>query len=164
MSDNVIEFPGQKKSADELSEELKEKGSEAVLDRLEKNRAKALQQLEQKIDDLENHPVSPDPAVEAATRDIIAGLKACLLGIESLDAFYQMVAHDIGYLSQQNDQLGFNLFQAGSHVQVLLGILQEKGIVTKEDLKAGFEKVIPEAVREVQEAIGNPDYPGEQSE
>jgi len=136
-----------------LKEELEEKGTEVVLERIEANRKKCLEILEKSLDDLENREELYDPESEKTVKNIVSALKATLLGVEALDSYFNLIAHDISFLGHRNDQTNHNLFQAGSHLQVLMAILIEKGYVTKEEMEKAWKKIIPEAVKDIQEAV-----------
>jgi len=163
MTDNVLPFPGtptpsnRTEKEEALFQELQNKGAEAVLKRIEANRKKGLEILEKKLDDFTEGPLAANAEVENLTREIIAALKGILLSLEALDNYSSLLAHDTSYLGVKQDKQGYDLFQAGAHLQSLIGVLEEKGYVTKEDLRRAWDRIIPDAVRDVQSVIRGDD-------
>jgi len=153
--ENVLPFPGapmpsnRSPKEEELYKELEEKGADAVLQRIEANRKQGLDRLEKKLDDLEAQKDFETQTIQ----DIIAALKGVLLSLEGLDNYASLLAHDTSYLGVKQDKMGYDLFQAGAHLQSLIGTLEEKGYITKGDLREAWDKIVPEAVRDVQKVI-----------
>lgn len=152
---NVVQFPTQQRSPqeDKLAKELEANGGEAVLRRLEENRKKGLEKLEEKIYALEEQPICASSEVESLKRDVLSAAKSILISAEALDNYSSLLAHDISFLGAKQDKMGFDLFQTGAHVQALMAVLEEKGVATADDIKNAWNRIVPEAVAEVQKVV-----------
>lgn len=163
MTNNVVPFPKEASTRspqeDKLRKELEQKGTEVVLQHIEDSRRKGLERLETIIEDLENQEVCSDAQVESVRRTLMSTTRCLLTTIEALDNYSSLLAHDVSFLGAKQEKMGYDLFQTGAHVQAMMGALEEKGILTSDDIKKAWDKIVPEAVAEVRRAVTGEDDP-----
>lgn len=114
-----------------------------ILKRIATNRQKGLSDLENKVDGFDiKRKVPYEPHIEDRFRDSEAALKAVHTNLEALNAMVDMIAHDLIGAIQNLEQNAVAQFQASAHLQVLLQVLKDGGIVTEEQLREVWDKTI----------------------
>jgi len=121
------------------------------LNKLDTNRKEAQAHLEKKCDNLDSRePISvAKPITEDTVRDIEGALKSTLTSIESLNAIIDMLRHDLVNVIQNMEHNGASMFQSSCHLQVLLDVLREKGIISEEEMKKKWEEVVPARIEQL---------------
>ena len=147
---NIIQLPNSRVNKSQPQEQCqcsvgnKEAINPAVvLQRIADNRRKGLANLENKVDGFsKERKVSYEAHVEDRFRDSENAITAAYTNLEALNAMVDMIAHDLIGAIQNLEQNAVGQFQASAHLQVLLQVLKERGIVTEEELKETWEKTI----------------------
>lgn len=150
-NDNIIKLPNSRGSKQGPPVENKvasgvgggKPDPQTVLRRIAANRQKGLVDLENKVDGFDiKRKVPYEPHVEDRFRDSETALKAVHTNLEALNAMVDMIAHDLIGAIQNLEQNAVAQFQASAHLQVLLQVLKDEGIVTDEQLKEVWDKTI----------------------
>ncbi len=140
MSD-VIQFP-KKGGFDE--EELKQAAKE--LEQVQVQRKAGLEGLRDRVKYLlDNEKINAthmSPASVEAFRDAISAMNYVLSSVEAQDTMIDMMTHDIIGLVQNVEALSNHLFQTSAFTQTLLETLKEKGVVSAEDMKKTWDKMV----------------------
>jgi len=151
--DNVVQFP--KSSAqhlaavpavgEDVAEDVAEKAArsqEYVLSLIEKNRKKGIQALGEKVEILSNRELHPEPKTEAALRDVQGGLAATLTNMEASSSLLDYIKHDLMSVIQNMEGFGQQGFQTAAHLQCLIALLVNKGLITHEEMKSTWDALI----------------------
>lgn len=145
MSDEVIQFPNKKKAAADTEQEELQKAAKE-LEQVNVQRRASLDGLRKKVKSLlEQETVNAEhmsPASVMAFRDTISALNLALSGIEAHDKITDMITHDIIGLVQNVEALSNHLFQTSAFTQTLLETLKDKGLVSAEDMKATWSRMV----------------------
>jgi len=136
-----------------LEQEIVQDGADAVLDRIDKQRETAVKTLQGKLDTLNNRPEVAPMGVEDIIRDITISMGAVLEAAKASHDLATLLTHDVYTISSKQEQIAGGLFESGLNVQVLIALLTDKGLITKEEFSETFSKVLPEAVKQAQEVI-----------
>jgi Asp-tRNA(Asn)/Glu-tRNA(Gln) amidotransferase B subunit len=128
-----------------MAEELKQ-DPQLVLQMVNKDREAGLERLQEKLTcllesekiNIDNMPVE----VVNATRDLVSAVNACQTVLQAHDKFCSMLVSDLIGLTRAFEEQGKTLFVTGSHLQVLLQLLQEKGQITEQEMKDLWEKMV----------------------
>lgn len=142
MSD-VLQFP-KKSGATSEEDELRKAAKE--LEQVNIQRKASLEGLRKRVKDLlEQETINANnmsPASVMAFRDAISALNYALAGIEAHDKITDMITHDIVGLVQNVEALSNHLFQTSAFTQTLLETLKNKGLVTADDMKETWAKMV----------------------
>jgi len=153
-------------------QEMQEQGGEQMLQLIQRNRKisheslqRAFEGLEATIDqivanrDLGPILVTKDGhgrvvfSLEDSLRTIMKGLGACLTSMEANNSLMDMLIHDFGGLVHNTNQTQRSMLMANSHVQTLLELLMEKGVITEPEMKATWDRLIQEKRAQFEQAI-----------
>jgi hypothetical protein len=144
--DNLIQLPtsgNQRKQEQQLDLPMTQKTEaqqhELVLQLVEKNRFKGLENVEKRLDNLESRKTLTDAGTEEAVHNLTGGLRGAMTTLEALNSLVDFIKHDLVACIQNLEQQGRGNFQASAHLQTLLAVLKEKGIVDETELKAAWE-------------------------
>ena len=153
--DNIIQLPNSRGGQNPLPPQPQNpvgggpNDPQAMLQRIAANRKKGLEDLEAKVDSFDvKRKVPYEAHVEDRFRDSETALKAIYTNLEALNAMVDMIAHDLIGSIQNLEQNAVAQFQASAHLQVLLKVLKEKGVVTDDELREVWEKTIAAANQE----------------
>jgi hypothetical protein len=143
----VVQFPGSKK--DPISAEQQEiRNAAKHLEETNLKRKGSLEQLTKRVKNImENEKINAthmSPASVEVLREASIAFSAALAGLEAHDAIIDMITHDIVGLVQNLDQLSTHLFQTGAFTQTLIEVLKAKGILTQEEMKETWAKMVKE--------------------
>ena len=153
------------KSEKELADLVK-KGDETSIQLIMKNRKVGLEGLQRKVEGLENtidrlpadHMVVTSEGnkpfnLKTALTEILQGLQSTLTGIEAVSSLDDMIIHDLAGCIHNIEKIGSANWQTGAHFQVLVEILKEKELITDEEMRAMWDKLVPAAVAEMKKHI-----------
>jgi hypothetical protein len=129
---------------DNLPEEVKQ--MRKVLETVNSNREKGLKTLDNKVQDLLNSEVinvdkMGNAHLVSTLRDLSSGLNAALQVTEAENQLLDMVINDLGGLSQKLEAVIQNHFITGSHLQTLMALLINKGLLTEDELRQTWERM-----------------------
>jgi hypothetical protein len=146
--DNVIQIPTSAGEGEETQEAPKQSSQELVLQLIEKNRKKGLETLDRKLDNLDDRGTLSDAAVESAVRNLTAGLKGSMTILEALNSLVDFIKHDLISTIQNLERQGQAQFQASAHLQALISLLKEREMITDDELRDSWNKLVQEAKEE----------------
>ena len=147
---NVVQFPKTTAqppvatgpvAGDDVSEKAI-KSQEYMLNLIEKNRKKGIQVLGEKVEILSNRDLHPDPKTESALRDVQGGLAATLTNMEASSSLLDYVKHDLMSVIQNMEGFGQQGFQTAAHLQCLIALLVNKGVITHMEMKETWDALI----------------------
>jgi hypothetical protein len=124
----------------EMLEDLKK--MKLALDTINKNREQGLKTLEDKVQRLmESEVLNVDKMggnadLVATLRDLAMATNSTFQTVEAENHLVDMVISDLIQVTSKLDAINQNLFVTGSHLQVLLQVLQSKKLITEEELRA----------------------------
>lgn len=148
-SGNVVDFPNKKQEAPS-EEELVQKANQGVaqlIQTVDQNRLVGLKRLEEctlRYDDRE--AISGENAKqfsEDMLRDLESGIRSSFQTLEALNTLIDMIRHDLIGAIQNTESMQVANIQVSTYVQTLLSVLEEKGIVTEQEMKEMWDKIIP---------------------
>ena len=151
---NVIQFP--KSSAAPVAQELirdkptnmndlpqkAAQSQEFVMKLIEQNRKKGIEQLGSKVEALGARDLHPDPKTESALRDVQGALNGALVNIEAGSSLLDYVKHDLMAVIQNMEGFGQQGFQTAAHLQCLISLLVNKGMITHDEMKETWDALI----------------------
>jgi len=143
--DNVIQLNTSAGEQQELplqapeQEVLEKSKHEMLLQLVEKNRFRGAETIEKKLDSLGDRDRLEDPKLESAVRDLTAGLGGALTSLEALNSLMDFIKHDLINAIQNLAQQARGNFQASAHLQTLIKVLEDKGVITDEVMRETWE-------------------------
>lgn len=147
---NVIDFPQKNENKEELGQELEQKAEEGiaqVIQRIFLNRKAGLEKLEKCASNYDNRPlISGEDAEqfnENMLRDVEAGIRAAFLTVEALSGLTDMLRHDLVGIIQEAEAVKMAGIQTSAYVQTLLALLEEKGVISDDEMRTMWNKVVP---------------------
>jgi len=154
--DNVIPFQTTRSTAPQAQQI--EDGTPTVIKKIDENRAAGLKNLDQKCDNFEHREmITPDnPIDENMLRDLEGAIKSTALTLEAVNSLLDMLRHDLIGCIQNVEAQSMGSWQMSAHFQTLLTLMKEKNLVAEEELKATWDKIIPEQIKKLQEANKQP--------
>lgn len=181
MSDKVVDFPTtadedlpvngptEGPTPDELKA-MAVKGGPQVLQLIQKNRKVSHETLQRIVENLEKQITDirrnlPDEplmvkktdrgdtffSLEQALRDVQVGLGALLTNMEAMNSLVDMITHDLVGSVRNLNQTQRAMLMANSHVQTLLELLKEKGVVSEPELKDMWERLVEMKKQEIKQ-------------
>lgn len=141
--DNVVQI-GEKTEPEQQELNLENKvaeGAQQVVDLIDKNLEKGLKGLEKKLDNLDNRELL-DPAIENTVRDLTGALKSAFIMLEAMNSLQGMIRHDMVGIIQNLEQQAKGQWMSNVHLQTLLQLMQDKGMITEEELRATWDKIV----------------------
>ncbi len=145
MSNDIIQFP-KRETKTEMTEEERLQQAAKELEAVNLQRHSALEGLQKKVKNLlENEKINAahmSPASVEAFRDAVGALNMVLTSIEAHEKIIDMITHDIIGAATNIDQLSMHLFQASALLQGTAGALKEKGLITEQDIKQAWLKIV----------------------
>ncbi len=151
--DNVIPFRTTRGTDQQVEQQI-EDGTLVVIKKIDEDRAAAMKNLEQKCDNFDHREMVTldSPVDENTLRDLTGALKSVYQNLEAMNSLVDMLRHDLIGCIQNIETQSMNGFQISAHLQTLLEVLKENGAVSEEQLKATWDKLIPEQIKKLQEA------------
>lgn len=147
---NVVQFPTAQNEQAVPTAELEEKaqkGASKVLEIIDRNRKDGLTKLEKCVDNYSSREMisgeNAKPFNEGMLRDLEQGIAAGFLALEGLNNLVEMIRHDLVGMIQNVEGLSVANWQSSAHLQTLLSVLKEKGVVNENELKEMWEKIVP---------------------
>lgn len=147
-------------------------GDEFVLQLVEKNRKLGVVQLEKQVEKLERgieriRDLMPNEALwtsydskgslvfslEDFLRTTLAALKGCLTTLEASNSLSDMLLHDLGGTIQNLESYAKALWIENANLQVLMEVLRTNKVITEEQMKETWNKLIPQVARQVQQHV-----------
>ena len=160
-NDNVVNFP----TTNNTEEEVEPKVDTSRLALVQKNRSSALVGLNSAIDKLEEsiRRLPQDGVVvegengdvfnlNQALREILQGIQMSLTGIEAGQALQDMIVHDLAGSIGNLEQIAASSWQSNMHLQVLMEVLQQNGVINEDQLRTVWEKLVPDAIKKMKES------------
>jgi len=156
MDDNVIDLPTSRtednttepaapvvENLEDQLEKRSEKSAEFMVDLMDKQRKEGLELLLKKLEGLSSsREVLDDAKAENVTRFLGQGLGASSQTLQALSALIDVLVHDVGVTVQNIHRHAMGLEQISTHLQALMNLALEKGIVTEEEMREEVGKVL----------------------
>lgn len=86
-----------------------------------------------------------------ALREVLRSLQSALTAIEASQSLEDMLIHDLAGCIKNLEQIAAANWQTGANLQVVIEVLKSKELISEDELKATWEKLIPAAVKEMQD-------------
>jgi hypothetical protein len=154
VKDNVVQFPNTTAAEEKAPEQTPPmmdpqdvakkatNSQEFVIKLIEKNRKKGIEQAQNKLEKLSDRELHSDPRTESALRDVQGALQGLLTWAEAANSLVDFLKHDLISMITNLQQQGAQGWQTAAHLQTLMTTLKEKGMVSEDELKATWEKLI----------------------
>ena len=162
MSDNVIQFPvtsaqreepaiitpAQAKEATERlvsPEKIAEKSMQSqdfVMSLIEKNRKKGLEQVQTKLERLSEREINDNGNTENAIRTIQSAIQGLSIWAEATNSLVDLMKQDMIAVINGVQEQGKEGFRLSAHLQTLVTLLKEKSLITEDEMKSTWEKII----------------------
>jgi len=148
LPDNVVELhttrsPEQSNQLPEQAQpEAPEANNEMVLELIQKNRRKGLDKLERKIDNLNDRTPLTDPDLENTIRNLTQGMQGTLTSLEAVNSLLDFAVNDLVACIQNVERSARGQWQVSAHLQTLLSLLEEKGVITDTEMRDMWAKVV----------------------
>lgn len=148
--DNVIDFPGNKKTEtvqDTVKQEVNPM-AEALreLEQVNTQRKTSLEMLKNKVQSLlDNDKINAQnmaPATVGVLRDTVSATNLILSGLEAHDKLLDMAINDIVGTITSLSEMERHLFESSALVQGIFEALQQKGVLTREDVKTAWDSLV----------------------
>lgn len=149
MSD-VIKFP---KKQEQLQKEAEAAQAADSIPKLNLKRKNGLQLLNKKVQDLlENDGlVAGEHATKElvmAVRDLRNGLDAASEVLEAQNKLIDYILHDVPAVVQGVEVQSQNNFLTSAHLQTLMALLRDGGVITEEGMKDKWNQLMKENMKE----------------
>lgn len=151
--DNTIDFPTTANRTEEQVEEANKLSVQIV----DKNRQKGLQALDKKCFNFDQRKAMDDGHLENALRDVEGAIKAATTTLEALNSLADMIRHDLVNAVGNIEHQAIGQFQMSAHLQTLIALLQEKEIVTDDEMRQMWDKVVKQQVQEAKQKVTEED-------
>lgn len=157
--DNVIPFQTTRGQPD--AQQQAEDGVPIVVQKMDENRATGMKNLERRCDNFDHREmITDDKKVdENDMRNLESAIKSTYQTLEALNSLVDMLRHDLIGCIRNIEAQSVSGWQMSAHLQTLLELLRQKGVITEEEMKATWEKIIPEQVKKLQEQAQGPTDP-----
>lgn len=154
MPDNVLDMPTPDTSPEKL-QEVTEQGIPQILQLINKNRKEGLENLRKKVESLQTDletiraDLGHDEALmktknwslENSLRSTQSALGSTETVLEALNSLIDMMINDLGGMVMNNQELQKGMMLAHSHLQTLLTLLEDKGVISDQEMKDTWEKI-----------------------
>jgi hypothetical protein len=149
--DNVVPFQTTRNPAQPDAAQAQQDGIPVVIKKIDENRASGMKNLEKKCDNFDHREMitEDNPITENTLRDIEGAIKSTMLTLEAMNSLLDMLRHDLIGAIQNIEAGSVGNWQMSAHLQVLLDLLKEKGVVTEEELKGTWEKIVPAMINKL---------------
>lgn len=153
--EKVVDFPTTQTEEAPLREpltpeqvaQMEEKGATKVLDMIDKNKAAGINQLQGSVDQQEGRARLHHPGenglfhLEDTVRALEKGVGGALTTVEALNSLVDMIRHDMVAIIQNLQQIQQAAVINNTQVNVLLRLLDEKGVINEEDMNRKFKEL-----------------------
>jgi len=143
----VVPMPnlGKQASPEQVEAAMAARDPSFLLQLIHKNRSKGFEQLERKLESLQDRELLTDPKVEMVARDVQMALAALTKIVEAQNSLLEIIMSN-------NDKLGdaFDMGKAHSlsnsgHIQNLKEVLIKLNVLTEESLQQNWkENIVPQ--------------------
>ena len=155
IKDNVVQFPGKKKEPSK-EDDIKQDMSLAV-ESVEKDINSSMSTLTRKCNNFEHRKCitkekgdTPENSIsENDVRDIEQAVQKIHTTLGAICKLMDMVRHDLVESMQDSEKQGVALWQTSAHLQVLLSLLSDTGVIKEKE----FEAKWVEATKGLRETI-----------
>jgi len=142
MKDNIVPFPMSNKPEETGAEEMPLSAFRKIME----NRRNGLERLEEKVDGFGSSRMpSPEAQVEARLGDLESAFRATHTHLEALNALIDIVAGDLVSVMQEFPEIQKEQFKLAAHLETLLDVLREKGVVSEDEMKETWDRIIAAA-------------------
>ena len=151
--DNIVPFPTTRSDTPKTQEQV-DQGIPVIIKKIDENRASGMKNLEKKCDNFDHREMitEDNPVSENVLRDLESAIKSTTLTLEAMNSLLDMLRHDLIGCIQNVEGQSMGGWQMSAHFQTLLTLLKEKSIVTEAEMKATWDKVIPEQIQKLRES------------
>lgn len=161
--ENVVDFPTtqteeetpmRKALTPEQVAQMEEKGATKVLELIDKNKAAGISQLQNAVAQQDNRPRLYVPGetgvahLENTVRALEKGIGGALTVTEALNSLVDMIRHDIVAMVQNLQQIQQAAIINNTQVNVLLNLLDEKGVINEADMSRKFRELAEKQAQE----------------
>lgn len=169
MPDNSVPAP-----TPQQLQQMEEDGSQQVLELIQKNRKighenlqRASDALESVFDDIRRYSdgalmtASTDKgkvffSLEDTLRTVKRGIDGALTSIEALNSILDMLIHDLGGMVHNMNQTQRSMLVANSHLQTLLEVLKKNGVLSEDEMRETWERLVAEKRQEAMQMATQP--------
>lgn len=148
--ENVVEFPTtQTENGTQLREpltpeqvaQMEEKGATKVLNMIDQNKEYGIKQMQNSVEQSNHRGITSDASAEHAIRVIEKGVGGALTSVEAINSLVDMIRHDMVAIIQNLQQIQQAAVINNTQVNVLLNLLDEKGVINEEDMNRKFRQL-----------------------
>ena len=148
---NVIDFQTTR-GATEVQQQA-EDGVPVVVQKMDDNRADGMKNLDRRCDNFDHREMvtEDNPVDENHVRNMESAMKSVNQVLEALNGLMDMLRHDLVGCIRNIEAQSVSGWQMSAHLQTLIELMKEKGLITEEEMKATWDKIIPEQIKKLKE-------------
>jgi len=147
----VVEFPTTQKEVEQRNPltpeqlaQMDEKGVSKVLELIDKNKENGIKMMQNSVDQKRVPHYSEDVGmkhIENTVRVLEKGIQGALTSVEAINSLVDMIRHDMVAIVNNLQQIQQAAVTNNTQVNVLLQLLDDKGVITEQELKDTFKKL-----------------------